>query len=182
MAFSDRIRRAGDRLRERLRALRDRFRSGSAVASRRPSARSAVRGDAGAVGRWGEENAVRHLEAEGLAVTGTRVRFGRFEIDIVALDRRGRREEIVFAEVKTRSNEEFGAPLGAVDRRKRQALRHAAMLYLRRLGGEVPPFRIDVVEVVGTPGGDPPLIRHHRNAVPMPERMTGGWTLRRKRR
>ncbi len=117
-----------------------------------------------ASGRWGERQAARFLKANGVKIVGKRVRAGRHdEIDIVG--REG--QTLVFVEVKTRRNETFGRPFSAVDREKRRRLSRAAVAYLRKEKIEPEHIRFDVVEVVGSPGGEPPVIRHIENAFPL---------------
>lgn len=109
------------------------------------------------VGLWGEEVAARTLCAKGLKILGRRVRIGlRDELDIVARDG----DILVFVEVKTRRGESFGRPVTAVDRGKRHVMSRAAVRYLKKLKDSRVPFRFDVVEVVGTPGGSEPVVRH----------------------
>jgi putative endonuclease len=89
----------------------------------------------------------------------------RDEIDLIA--RSG--NMLVFIEVKTRLNEEFGRPLAAVDRRKRFRTARAAIRYLKKLKKQPASFRFDVVEIIGHPGGRPPVVRHIENAFPLPK-------------
>ena len=113
-------------------------------------------------GLWGEEKALIYLKSNGYKILDTRVRFGsREEIDIVARQN----DQLVFVEVKTRKNEDFGRPLSAVDRDKRGLLSRAAVRYLKKLKDPHVYFRFDVVEVVGSPeGGIEPKITHIENA------------------
>jgi len=123
-------------------------------------------GGTAATGLWGEDVAAAALEGKGYRILGRRVRPDRRdEIDIVA--RTG--ETLVFVEVKTRRNEDFGRPLSAVDRAKRQALNRAAVRYLHRLGFPQLYYRFDTVEVIGSPG-DQPVVRHIENAFPFDRR------------
>ncbi|RKX44546.1 MAG: hypothetical protein DRP64_06335 [Verrucomicrobia bacterium] len=112
-------------------------------------------------GRWGERQAVRMLKSKGWKIMGERVRVGRHdELDIVA-EHGG---VLVFVEVKTRKNEDFGRPISAVNQAKRRHLSRAAVGYLKRQKPPPDYFRFDVVEVVGEPDMEPPKIRHIENA------------------
>jgi putative endonuclease len=114
-------------------------------------------------GAWGEQVAEGHLKTKGYRILGRNVRFGsRCELDLVARDPGG--GILVFVEVKTRRNETYGRPASAVDRGKRRALGRAAQRYLRRLRDKPAHIRFDVVEVVGSPDGPPPVVRHIENA------------------
>ena len=111
--------------------------------------------------------AERALRAKGFRILGRRVRIGRRdEIDLVARDG----EELVFVEVKTRRNEDFGRPLEAVDRSKRRVMSRAAVRYLQRLAEPRVCFRFDVVEVIGAVGAEPPRVRHIENAFALDRR------------
>lgn len=113
-------------------------------------------------GEWGESVATDHLKGKRFRIRGRRVRIGRRdEIDIIAQCPKG---VLVFVEVKTRADETFGRPISSVDRRKRRVLSRAAWRYLRRMRPRPEYFRFDVVEVVGSPAGGPPLVRHIENA------------------
>lgn len=116
-----------------------------------------------AAGFWGEREAGRFLARKGYTILSRRYRVSaRDELDLVA-----RQENVlVFVEVKTRQSESFGRPLAAVDKRKRHVLSRAAVRYLQRLKRPV-TFRFDVVEVIGSEGDGPPLIRHIENAFPL---------------
>ena len=114
-------------------------------------------------GAWGERLAADFLENKGYRILGRNVRFGsRCELDLVA--RSPAPEALVFVEVKTRRSEDFGRPMSAVDRGKRRALGRAAVRYLRRAKAKPAHIRFDVVEVVGTPDGPPPAVRHVESA------------------
>ena len=114
-------------------------------------------------GDWGERVAADFLRARGYRILGRNVRFGpRRELDAVA--RSPDSKTLVFVEVKTRRNEDFGRPMSAVDRRKRHALGRAALRYLHRIKARPPHIRFDVIEVVGSPGNPDPVLRHIENA------------------
>jgi putative endonuclease len=115
-------------------------------------------------GRWGEEVAAQRLKKKRYKIVGQRVRVGkRDEIDIIAKDG----STLVFVEVKTRKNEDYGRPFSAVNQAKRKHLSRAAVAYLKRMNSEPDYIRFDVIEVVGEPGGRMPEIRHIENAFPL---------------
>ena len=66
------------------------------------------------------------------------------EIDLIAYD-----ESILcFVEVKTRSSDEFAAPLAAVDLRKQRQIIRAARMYRRIFHLQAAKIRYDVVSIV----------------------------------
>jgi len=112
-------------------------------------------------GEWGEKQAARMLDRKGYRILGQRVRVGtRDELDIVA--RHG--EVLVFVEVKTRKEEEYGRPIASVNRLKRHSLSRAAIRYMKQLRAKPDYFRFDVVEIVGSEDSADPVIRHVENA------------------
>ena len=102
------------------------------------------------IGKWGEETAARYLEQHGYEILARNVRTAYGEIDLIARQAGG---ELVFVEVKTRTNIGFGYPEEAVDSRKLAHMVSSAQAYLIDC-----PFhseehwRIDVVSVMGVPG------------------------------
>jgi putative endonuclease len=112
------------------------------------------------VGREGENAAARHLRGLGFKILRRNFRARRGgEIDLVCRDPSAK--ALVFVEVKSRTSEDFGRPLVAVDKKKRRLLIRAAMEWLRMLDMPDITFRFDVVEVVG---GDQEEVRHIENA------------------
>lgn len=112
-------------------------------------------------GKWGEQQAVRHLKSKGWKILGERVRAGKHdELDIVADDG----QALVFVEVKTRKDESFGRPFSAVNTEKKKRLSRAAVAYLKKKNTKPDYIRFDVVEVIGEPEADTPEIRHIENA------------------
>ncbi len=111
-----------------------------------------------AVGVWGESVAEAELQNKGYRTVSRRVRIGpRDEIDLVMQTG----VTLVFVEVKTRANEDFGRPAQAVKQRKRHALARAARHYLQRLRTRPQYYRFDVVEVIGSPENpQAPVVRH----------------------
>ena len=74
-----------------------------------------------ALGHAGEKLATKYLRDNGHKILYRNFRpLHGGEVDIVCRDKR--HNELVFVEVKTRSSEDFGRPLDAVDRRKRRLI------------------------------------------------------------
>ncbi len=97
-----------------------------------------------AVGRFGEDVAVRHLQRCGFEVLDRNWRCPAGEIDVVARDG----HTLVVCEVKTRSTGRFGAPMEAVTGAKAARLRRLAGLYLAAHDLRGVPVRIDLVGVL----------------------------------
>lgn len=95
-------------------------------------------------GRLGERAARRHLQRAGLKFLTANFRSDRGEIDLVLRDG----DCLVFAEVKTRSSEDWTRPAAAVNARKRRLLSQTALDYLKRLQRPPVKIRFDIVEVL----------------------------------
>ncbi len=100
-------------------------------------------------GAFGEEIAAAHLTKLGYRILEKNYRCPLGEIDMVA--REG--GQIVFVEVKSRRNEQYGDPQSAVDRKKQQKISMIAQYYLKekRLYGR--QARFDVLAVRLLPEG-----------------------------
>lgn len=94
-------------------------------------------------GNCGEDIAAQYLEQKGYKILERNFRCNQGEIDIIAKDK----EEIVFVEVKTRSNTSYGLASEAVNKQKKMHMLRAIKyyLYIRNLQNDF--IRIDVVEV-----------------------------------
>jgi putative endonuclease len=99
-------------------------------------------------GQLGERAARKHLRRLGLQFLTANYRSSRGEIDLVLRDG----DCLVFAEVKTRSSEDWTRPAAAVDARKRRLLSQAALDYLRLLRNPEVKIRFDIVEVLLSDG------------------------------
>jgi len=95
------------------------------------------------LGSKGEDIAAIYLKKKGYQIIARNYKTSSGEIDIVALDR----ETVVFIEVKTRADHSFGYPYEAVHYRKRQKLKNLALLYMKKIGREV-PVRFDVLSIM----------------------------------
>jgi len=84
------------------------------------------------------------------------------EIDIVCRDN----DTLVFVEVKTRTREDFGRPIEAVDRQKQKRISRGGLNWLRMPDNPDILFRFDVVEVVIAEDASPRL-ELIKNAFPL---------------
>lgn len=106
-------------------------------------------------GAWGERQAEVHYRRQGGRCLAANWRHGRDELDLVVLEG----TVLVFVEVKTRTAEVGGEGYGAVNRRKKRALRRAAAAWIRQIGGAC-HTRFDVVEVLVCKKGTVRLLQH----------------------
>jgi putative endonuclease len=101
-------------------------------------------------GQIGEEIAAEHYRKSGLRIIATNYIFPKGkqvgEIDVVALDDKNKR--VIFVEVKTRTSNDFGQGIEAVDTFKQRKLVKAAKLFIHtQKAFEDYDYQIDVVEV-----------------------------------
>ena len=113
-------------------------------------------------GIWGEDLAAAYLREKGFVILERDWHSGHRDIDIIA--RHG--EYIVFVEVKTRRNTDYGDPVMAVDYKKLRNLRLAINHYIkyRRIDN---PVRFDIITIVGFPGCVNPVINHLEDVLIM---------------
>jgi putative endonuclease len=114
------------------------------------------------VGQFGEELAAQFLVRRGyrLVIANFKVPIGRNmrgvsvsgEIDLIALEEK----KLCFIEVKTRSSDQFAAPIAAVDLRKQRQITRTARVY-RKLFNTKNEFRYDVVSIVLNKSGKPKI-------------------------
>ncbi len=93
-------------------------------------------------GKIGEKIAAKFLRNKAYKILDTNRRIERWEIDIIAQDKKER----VFVEVKTRFSEDYGAPEEAITLQKQKYLITAANLYVLQEDYEG-PLRFDVITV-----------------------------------
>src|SRR6478752_495562 len=106
------------------------------------------------LGTRGENLACQFLRKNGYKILYRNFR-GRSggEIDLVCRDG----DTLVFVEVKTRTDEDFGRPFDAVGREKQKRISRGGLAWLRLLDNPEILFRFDVVEVVIAPEAKPRL-------------------------
>ncbi len=110
------------------------------------------------VGRWGEDQAAHHLQAQGHHILARNVRTPYGEIDLIT--RRG--EQTIFIEVKTRTNSAFGYPEEAITPRKQAHLLAACQHYAAEHA--IDHWQIDVIAIQGKPGHTPHIL-HLENVL-----------------
>jgi len=131
-----------------------------------PAARTAAQ----RLGDAAETQVAEQLAAVGWTIRGRNLRFGRNEVDIVAVDP-GPPATLVVVEVRWRASRAFGIGEETFDWRKRGHLRAAVGRLLERStlpdGTALPrlPIRIDLVIVEPGERDGPLRIRHHRDAL-----------------
>jgi putative endonuclease len=95
------------------------------------------------LGAKGEEVAVRYLKSQGYRILERNYRIRLGEIDIIA----EQGIDLVFIEVKTRSDILFGSPLDSVTIPKQRQLSKVALEYMSKKSCHNRPARFDVVGV-----------------------------------
>ena len=94
-------------------------------------------------GRLGEEVAKRYLEKEGINIVDRNYRIKNGEIDIIGYQK----DELIFIEVKSRSNVKYGYPSEAVNRDKIKTIKNVANYYINSNYILNKNIRFDVIEV-----------------------------------
>ncbi len=113
------------------------------------------------VGKLGEKAARKFLKKRGYRIceTGFRCRHG--EIDIIAQ----RKDYLVFVEVRTKSNLDFGTPEESITQAKKERLIASALTYTSTHQDLPSLWRIDMVAIELDDKGKTRRIEHIENAV-----------------
>ncbi len=112
-------------------------------------------------GDEGEDIAVELLISKGYEIVERNYRYRKGEIDIIAIDTETK--YLVFVEVKSRRNLEFGEPEYAVTTNKMRQVKKIAEAYLyEKEIGEI-DCRFDVVTILFKSEADS-IINHYENA------------------
>ncbi len=101
------------------------------------------------------------LRDKGYTILGRNIRTPYGEIDLLAQ----KDGQVVFVEVKTRSNTAFGAPEESITALKREHLIACAEYYLQSMDCPAEGWRIDVIAILGKPGRKPQDITWFENAL-----------------
>lgn len=124
------------------------------------------------LGQAGEAIAARFLASKGFTIIERNWRFGHLELDLVC-----RQEDcLVFVEVKTRRRLNFGGPLGAIGKNKKNRLARAAQAWLLAHKAWEKPCRFDVVCLVKSGNFFRP--EHYPNAFDLSQIMDCGYANR----
>jgi len=120
------------------------------------------------VGKLGEKAARKFLKKRGYRVreTGFRCRHG--EIDIIARQK----EYLVFVEVRTKSNLDFGTPEESITQAKKERLIASALTYTNTHQNLPSLWRIDVVAIELDDKGKVKRIELIENAIEQGRRFT----------
>lgn len=113
-----------------------------------------------ALGQWGEDTALRHLQQEGYTILGRNFRTRHGEIDILA----EKESVLIFVEVKMRSSNIFGFPESAVTVRKQARLLMAAEAYLAQHPESPDTWQFDIIAITRQ-AGQAPEIEHFENVI-----------------
>jgi putative endonuclease len=111
------------------------------------------------LGRSGEEIAAAYLRRKKFRIVCRGFRFHKGEIDIIARDG----DTLVFIEVKTRRNQDFGRPEDAVTPLKQNQIRRLAEAYLAMNNLADVPCRFDVLSLFWNEE-EGPRVRHIKDA------------------
>ena len=95
------------------------------------------------MGRAGEKRAIDFIKKKGFKILETNYKTVFGEIDIIAEEK----GVLVFIEVKTRSNDNYGNPCEAVDKRKQEKYYKTATYYLQKAKKTDAECRFDVIEI-----------------------------------
>ena len=114
------------------------------------------------LGREGERLAARFLRKRGCRILQRNYTCPCGEMDLVVLDG----DEIVFVEIRTRTDEAFGHPAESVTPRKQRQIGRVASHYAARHRLTDRPMRFDVMAVTAVQSGRP-QIEHFPDAFPL---------------
>jgi putative endonuclease len=110
------------------------------------------------VGKRGERVAEKYLEKEGYCVLERNYKNKYSEIDLIV--KKGK--ELVFVEVRSKTEENFGSPEETVKEKKKRKLRQNALAYTS-FNNYDGPYRIDLVCVVFDKEENISRITHYKN-------------------
>ena len=113
------------------------------------------------VGKLGEKAARKFLKKRGYRIREVGFRCPRGEIDIIAQQK----DYLVFVEVRTKSNLDFGTPEESITQSKKKKLVALALTYTSTHQNLPSLWRIDVVAIELDDKGQPTRIELIENAI-----------------
>ncbi|MBP3821585.1 YraN family protein [bacterium] len=97
-------------------------------------------------GNKGEDLACEYLIKNGYKILERNKHFSKFcEVDIIASDK----NTVVFVEVKTRKNSDFGSPLEAITKSKYNNIKTGVLSYIEE--NKIKKYRIDAIGITFSP-------------------------------
>lgn len=112
-------------------------------------------------GDEGEQLALEFLKEKGFSIIETNYRYGKGEIDIIAKEADS--DVLIFIEVKSRKNLEFGEPEYAITKNKIRQIKRMAKLYFYDKEIKEADCRFDVITILYNQQRKPEL-KHYINA------------------
>ena len=98
------------------------------------------------IGKYGEEIATKFLEQNGFEIIERNKHFSKFcEIDIIAK----LKDKVIFIEVKTRRNNNYGAPLEAITKSKYNNIKLGVFSYITEKN--IKKYQIDAISILLEP-------------------------------
>lgn len=113
------------------------------------------------IGQEGEDIAAEYLVNNGFEMITRNYRYGHGEIDIIVKDKSN--NHLVFVEVKTRKNLEYGEPEYAITKSKIKQLKKIAESYVYEKDFKEIECRFDVIAIIWN-RETKPKITHFKNA------------------
>ena len=110
-------------------------------------------------GNIGEDLAVKYLKKHGYKIVERNYTCQFGEIDIIAKDK----DTIVFVEVKTRTNLNFGHPFEAINKTKLQHIYQTGLFYLQNTKEKYKNYRIDIIGITTNSDEKTPKVEHIKN-------------------
>ena len=109
------------------------------------------------IGKLGEDAAVKYLKKNGYKILERNFRAGRYgEIDIITNDK----GQLVFVEVKTKTDEQFGSPEQEFTYQKKKKMRRAIQNYLFKNYSQDRQWRVDLIAIEIS---DKKNLRHYKD-------------------
>jgi len=98
------------------------------------------------LGKEGEKKAKEYLQLQQFEIIDCNYRYKRNEIDIIAK----KKGVLIFIEVKTRSNDDYGLPEEAVNEQKLEGMQKVAEHYIHSINWHG-PIRFDIISIITSP-------------------------------